>query len=183
MTSWQEKLTYWKQLPHVLKYFRAEEEPSARLPQNFISGFLEVGILPTSSIPYLPWYWNSSRDAIKYKDGRAGDLYILKYQHISSKAFPRGPCVMCDANSMSCRTSTPCNATLSYPNCNFNFFYQDYVNPPSPIPSPALRSSSSLSQIHQPQGHTDPLNHRILFPGPQKRLCLLRFISVPAHII
>jgi len=38
----QETLNYWKQLPHVLKYFRAEEEPKARLPENFISGFLEV---------------------------------------------------------------------------------------------------------------------------------------------
>lgn len=26
-----------------MKYFRAEEDPSARLPKDFISGFLEVG--------------------------------------------------------------------------------------------------------------------------------------------
>jgi NADH dehydrogenase (ubiquinone) 1 alpha subcomplex subunit 6 len=26
-----------------MKYFRAEEDPTARLPKNFISGFLEVG--------------------------------------------------------------------------------------------------------------------------------------------
>ena len=26
----------------MLKYFRAEEEPKARLPSNFINGFLEV---------------------------------------------------------------------------------------------------------------------------------------------
>ncbi|TAQ90448.1 hypothetical protein B7494_g1250 [Chlorociboria aeruginascens] len=37
----QETLNYWKQLPHILKYFRPEEDPSSRLPQNFISGFLE----------------------------------------------------------------------------------------------------------------------------------------------
>ncbi|KAH8597997.1 hypothetical protein B0O99DRAFT_591906 [Bisporella sp. PMI_857] len=37
----QEMLNYWKQLPHILKYFRAEEDPTARLPQNFMSGFLE----------------------------------------------------------------------------------------------------------------------------------------------
>jgi hypothetical protein len=39
----QETLNYWKQLEHVMKYFRAEEDPTARLPKNFISGFLEVG--------------------------------------------------------------------------------------------------------------------------------------------
>jgi hypothetical protein len=40
----QETLNYWKQTSHVLKYFRAEEEPKARLPSNFINGFLEVSI-------------------------------------------------------------------------------------------------------------------------------------------
>ncbi|KAF1966485.1 NADH dehydrogenase, alpha subcomplex, subunit 6 [Bimuria novae-zelandiae CBS 107.79] len=39
--EFQETLNYWKQLSHVLKYFRAEEEPKARLPKNFINGFLE----------------------------------------------------------------------------------------------------------------------------------------------
>lgn len=38
----QETLNYWKQLPHILKYFRADEDPTARLPQNFMEGFLEV---------------------------------------------------------------------------------------------------------------------------------------------
>ncbi|KAI9721452.1 MAG: hypothetical protein M1812_002214 [Candelaria pacifica] len=41
-TEFQETLNYWKQLPHVLKYFRADENPNARLPKNFMSGFLEV---------------------------------------------------------------------------------------------------------------------------------------------
>ncbi|EON65944.1 NADH dehydrogenase (ubiquinone) 1 alpha subcomplex 6 [Coniosporium apollinis CBS 100218] len=40
--EYQETLNYWKQLTHILKYFRAEEDPKARLPQNFINGFLEV---------------------------------------------------------------------------------------------------------------------------------------------
>jgi hypothetical protein len=40
----QETLNYWKQLPHILKYFRAEEDPNARRPQNFMSGFLEVSL-------------------------------------------------------------------------------------------------------------------------------------------
>ncbi|TGO91399.1 hypothetical protein BPOR_0029g00220 [Botrytis porri] len=39
--EFQETLNYWKQLPHILKYFRAEEDPTARLPQNFMTGFLE----------------------------------------------------------------------------------------------------------------------------------------------
>lgn len=38
----QETLNFWKQLTHVLKYFRAEEDPKARLPKTFIAGFLEV---------------------------------------------------------------------------------------------------------------------------------------------
>jgi NADH dehydrogenase (ubiquinone) 1 alpha subcomplex subunit 6 len=40
--EFQETLNYWKQVSHVLKYFRAEEDPKARLPANFINGFLEV---------------------------------------------------------------------------------------------------------------------------------------------
>jgi hypothetical protein len=54
----QETLNFWKQLSHVLKYFRAEEDPKARLPKTFIAGFLEVRL--TSSLyairfplPYL----------------------------------------------------------------------------------------------------------------------------------
>ncbi|KAG4438538.1 hypothetical protein DL95DRAFT_382427 [Leptodontidium sp. 2 PMI_412] len=39
--EYQETLNYWKQLPHILKYFRAEEDPTARRPTNFMSGFLE----------------------------------------------------------------------------------------------------------------------------------------------
>lgn len=35
-------MNYWKQLNHVMKYFRPEEDPKAKLPRNFISGFLEV---------------------------------------------------------------------------------------------------------------------------------------------
>lgn len=36
-------MNYWKQLNHVMKWFRVEEEPKARLPNNFMTGFLEVG--------------------------------------------------------------------------------------------------------------------------------------------
>ncbi|KAJ5092331.1 NADH dehydrogenase [Penicillium alfredii] len=39
--EFQETLNYWKQLSHVMKYFRPEEDPGARLPRNFVSGFLE----------------------------------------------------------------------------------------------------------------------------------------------
>lgn len=38
----QETLNYWKQLSHIMKYFRKEEDANARLPKNFIGGFLEV---------------------------------------------------------------------------------------------------------------------------------------------
>lgn len=45
-------LNYWKQVPHVLKYFRGEENPNARLPKNFIDGFLEVtSLIPPNSSP------------------------------------------------------------------------------------------------------------------------------------
>ena len=46
----QETLNYWKQTSHVLKYFRAEEDPKARLPSNFINGFLEVRATPSLSV-------------------------------------------------------------------------------------------------------------------------------------
>jgi NADH dehydrogenase (ubiquinone) 1 alpha subcomplex subunit 6 len=42
LTIDQETLNFWKQTSHVLKYFRAEEDPKAKLPNNFINGFLEV---------------------------------------------------------------------------------------------------------------------------------------------
>jgi NADH dehydrogenase (ubiquinone) 1 alpha subcomplex subunit 6 len=40
--TWQEMMNYWKQLSHVLKYFRADEDTKARLPNTFMAGFLEV---------------------------------------------------------------------------------------------------------------------------------------------
>ena len=40
--EFQETLNFWKQLSHVMKYFRKEEDPTARLPKNFMQGFLEV---------------------------------------------------------------------------------------------------------------------------------------------
>ena len=46
----QETLNFWKQIPHVMKFFREEENPDARLPANFMQGFLEVS---TTSI-HLP---------------------------------------------------------------------------------------------------------------------------------
>jgi NADH dehydrogenase (ubiquinone) 1 alpha subcomplex subunit 6 len=47
----QETLNFWKQLTHVLKYFRAEEDPKAKLPQNFIQGFIEVGLMSSCFAP------------------------------------------------------------------------------------------------------------------------------------
>ena len=40
--EYQETMNYWKQLNHVLKYFRTEEDEKARLPkEGWIGGFLE----------------------------------------------------------------------------------------------------------------------------------------------
>ncbi|PGH03906.1 hypothetical protein AJ80_08608 [Polytolypa hystricis UAMH7299] len=39
--EYQETLNFWKQLSQVMKYFRPEEDPKARLPKNFMSGFME----------------------------------------------------------------------------------------------------------------------------------------------
>jgi len=38
--EYQETLNFWKQLSQVMKYFRAEEDPSVKLPNNFMTGFL-----------------------------------------------------------------------------------------------------------------------------------------------
>ncbi|KAJ9612520.1 ndufa6 NADH-ubiquinone oxidoreductase subunit [Cladophialophora chaetospira] len=46
--EFQETLNYWKQSTHVMKYFRADEDELAKLPKNFISGFLEVRIASSS---------------------------------------------------------------------------------------------------------------------------------------
>ncbi|KAK5372598.1 hypothetical protein LTR20_001628 [Exophiala xenobiotica] len=42
----KETLNFWKQQTHVMKYWRAEEDENARLPKNFISGFLELNRNP-----------------------------------------------------------------------------------------------------------------------------------------
>ncbi|KIW75619.1 hypothetical protein Z517_10361 [Fonsecaea pedrosoi CBS 271.37] len=39
--EFQEMLNYWKQYSHVMKYFRVDEDENAKLPKNFIQGFLE----------------------------------------------------------------------------------------------------------------------------------------------
>ncbi|CAZ82535.1 unnamed protein product [Tuber melanosporum] len=37
----QETMNYWKQIPHIMKYFRTEEDPRTRLSSNFMNNFLE----------------------------------------------------------------------------------------------------------------------------------------------
>lgn len=56
----QETLNYWKQLTHVLKYFRAEEDPKARLPKTFIQSFIEVraASFPAPVAPLLTEFYN-----------------------------------------------------------------------------------------------------------------------------
>ncbi|KAI6251094.1 NADH-ubiquinone oxidoreductase [Erysiphe necator] len=39
--EFQETMNYWKQVPHILKYFRPEEDPKSARPKNFINAFLE----------------------------------------------------------------------------------------------------------------------------------------------
>ena len=41
-TNTQETLNFWKQTSQVMKYFRTDEDENAKLPKNFMSGFLEV---------------------------------------------------------------------------------------------------------------------------------------------
>jgi len=38
----KETMNYWKQEPHIMKYFRAEEDPTASVPKSWMKGFLEV---------------------------------------------------------------------------------------------------------------------------------------------
>lgn len=51
LTLDQETLNYWKQLTHVLKYFRPEEDKDAALPKTFIQGFIEVTFMHSLSNP------------------------------------------------------------------------------------------------------------------------------------
>jgi len=39
--EFQETLNYWKQLTHVLKYFRTDEDAKSQLPKTFMQGFIE----------------------------------------------------------------------------------------------------------------------------------------------
>ncbi|RPA87171.1 NADH-ubiquinone oxidoreductase 14.8 kDa subunit [Ascobolus immersus RN42] len=39
--EYQETVNYWKQLPHVMKFFRAEEDPRARVSGAFMENFLQ----------------------------------------------------------------------------------------------------------------------------------------------
>ncbi|KAL1616032.1 hypothetical protein SLS54_008690 [Diplodia seriata] len=60
--EFQETLNYWKQLSHVLKYFKVEEEPKHKLPNNFVSGFLEVSLAHTGRIAFEcePLHWEDA---------------------------------------------------------------------------------------------------------------------------
>ncbi|KAF8433126.1 hypothetical protein BGX38DRAFT_1223627 [Terfezia claveryi] len=39
--EYQETMNYWKQLTHIMKYFKAEENPSPKVSQGFMQNFLE----------------------------------------------------------------------------------------------------------------------------------------------
>ena len=82
----QETLNYWKQLPHILKYFRAEEDPNARRQQNFMSGFLEVQSnlsWPESSLANL-----KSRVGTECLPSFRSFVYISMNLHQTPDGFP-----------------------------------------------------------------------------------------------
>ncbi|KAF2715371.1 NADH dehydrogenase, alpha subcomplex, subunit 6 [Pleomassaria siparia CBS 279.74] len=39
--EFQETMNFWKQVSQVMKYFHTEDDPTPKLPKNFINGFLE----------------------------------------------------------------------------------------------------------------------------------------------
>jgi hypothetical protein len=41
--EFQETMNYWKQIPHIMRYFRVEEDSRSHVPKDFMTGFLEVG--------------------------------------------------------------------------------------------------------------------------------------------
>lgn len=73
--AFQETLNYWKQLPHILKYFRENEDPTAKLPRNFMQGFLEVYPPPLSSINRRIWI--TLLIAIHYLGSKLSHLALL----------------------------------------------------------------------------------------------------------
>lgn len=74
-TVTQETLNYWKQVTQVMKFFREEEDPNARLPKNFISGFLEVCCRFISLMPSL--MCSSGKELMSRK---SSFLYIARRQ-------------------------------------------------------------------------------------------------------
>ncbi|THW48294.1 NADH dehydrogenase, alpha subcomplex, subunit 6 [Aureobasidium pullulans] len=69
--EYQETLNFWKQLTHVLKYFRAEEDPKAALPKNFIQGFLEVRNAPHQHHMPISCIDSTFRDATRQQNNHA----------------------------------------------------------------------------------------------------------------
>ena len=92
----QETLNYWKQLPHILKYFRAEEDPNARRPQNFMTGFLEVS-------SYLPCLISVADTKSRVGTECRSSFYSFVHIPIHHKETPRFS------------PHTPCNAVLLLP--------------------------------------------------------------------
>ncbi|KAI5803222.1 NADH-ubiquinone oxidoreductase 14.8 kDa subunit [Geopyxis carbonaria] len=39
--EYQETMNYWKQTPHIMRYFRSEEDTRSHIPKNFMTAFLE----------------------------------------------------------------------------------------------------------------------------------------------
>lgn len=52
----QEMMNFWKQVPHVLKYFEGEENVKGKTPASFIDAFLKVSTVPFCYLS-LPACW------------------------------------------------------------------------------------------------------------------------------
>jgi hypothetical protein len=78
--EFQETMNYWKQLSHVLKYFTTDEPDRARLPSNFIHGFMEV-CYPTDR--YSAWA-NADEPG---RDGIERERSLYMPVHIESDAI------------------------------------------------------------------------------------------------
>lgn len=98
--EFQETLNYWKQLSHVLKYFRAEEDPKARLPANFINGFLEVGAhtalavnMPCAQMLITIYRDVTDREPVESEQDK-GSMYIALSQYHSLSRAPIRRCYL-----------------------------------------------------------------------------------------
>ena len=79
----QETLNFWKQLTHIMKYFRADEDTSVHLPKNFMQGFIEVSpLLQDHLFPYPNAALTTTRVETRATD-RCNTLYRATFSSLS----------------------------------------------------------------------------------------------------